>query len=755
LTPAIAGDYAPPLLHPEAFVSRPYLHPVTSWAAPVALGVAAFLLVAFFGTGLPMFNAGIRLAAQILFAVPLAVWACLRLRGPSETLDWAILGALALALVVAIVSLDQTGSLEAFGLSIAFALLFWLMRDLAGRPRGRAAVAVGVTAAITLWLVIAASTWLDHDIHWISLGGGLPNLESGPISGWGSANTLPILVLVGLPFLLEVPQALVRLVLGVPYLAAAVVAIPLSLGRAAYLGMLVAAVAYELLRGAPLLRRAIGAAPRARRLLVPAGAAAALVMIAITELVATRAWGLILAVMASRWRLWEEAASIFIHRPLTGGGPSTYHWLRLESAPDYADRVTVYLTHNVLMQALADGGLLLIAALGLVLGTYTWTVVRRLAPLERRQRVALAVLIGFAAASLFEDQSIYNAVTAMVVTLAAWVVGTRPTASRCGPRWVMPISIALLAAASLPAVVSIDVARTNAAAARQDELAGNWRAAADRFRIAIAAHPIDAGYQLGLGLALAHLADRDAAVSAYEAARKLAIGDPRPYGALATLTPAARERARLLDLAARRTIRDPQYAYRLGGVLMELGDLDGATNAYALAVAVDSRLFGALPAGVDRSAVAQAVERTVRRFQDQADVIGPSVNDDVALALGELRPEAPPAWQAVAAAAGGRLRDAERFAAAALGDDPHAALPHRAAAYVAAMRCDTAGLAKLRELLELIPMYATLHAGRVAEAWDDAYREQGLGDYQPLEPGTMPALGDWPIPLVAAPPRCG
>lgn len=732
---------------------RPDAHSLATWTAPISLGGAAFLLVGFFGTGLPAFDAGVRLAAQILFVVPLAVWACRRIRGPREPLDWAILGGLALALVVAIVSLDQTGSLEAFGLSVAFALLFWLMREVSARPGLRAAVAFGVAGAITLWLLIAASTWLGQKIQWITLGGGVPDLESWPIAGWSSTNTFPVLALVGLPFVLETHSGLVRRVVVMLYGGASVVVIPLSVGRAAYLGILVALAAYELLRGAPVLRHALSALRR-RRLLWATLAGGVVLVLAGVALEAARGWGLVLSVMASRWRLWEQAATIFSRRPLTGGGPSTFPWLRLESAPDYADRVSVYLAHDVLMQTLADGGLLLLAALGVVLAMYAWTVWRHRATLDRRQRIGLAVLIGFGAASLLDDMSTFNAVTALVVTIGAWVLGPGSSAPRGRRGWALPMAIALLAAASLPAVVSIDVARTNAAAARHAAFAGNWRVAADRFRTAIGAHPVDAGYQLGLGLALAHVGDRGAAVTAYGAAQKLASGDPRPYGAIASLTLDARERARLLDLAARRIIRDPQYAFRLGGAMMELGDIDRATDAYALAVAIDSRLFGALPTGIDKSAVAAAVKTTVGGFRDQADIIGPWVGNDVALALGRLTPDAPPAWRAVNAAQDGRLGEADRFVSTALADEPHAAIPYQAAEYVAAMRCDSARLTRLQMLYDLVLTVPTTQPGRVAERWDDAYREQGLGDYQPLEPGTMPVLGEWPVPLVAAPTAC-
>lgn len=722
-------------------------------AACLAAGGMAFLFVGFFGTGLAAFDPGIRLTAQILFGVPLVVWASIRLRGPSEILDWAILGGLLLALVVSLFSLDMTGSLEAFGLSVAFAVLFFLMREASTRPGLRAAVAVGISAAITLWLLVAASTWLGQKLEWISAGGGIPDLESGPIPGWSSANTLPILSLVGLPFLMEIPWRLARRILSPLYVGASLVVIPLSLGRAAYLGILGALVAYELLRGAPILR---GAARmlRERHLVAVAASAGILIVAAAAGVEAARGWGLVLAVMTSRWRLWEQAASIFADRPLMGAGPSTFQWLRLENAPDYGDRITVYLAHDVVMQTLADGGLLLLSALALVLGAYAFSLRRQSAPLNLRQRVGLAVLIGFSAVSLLDDMSTFNAVTAMVVTLAAWVLGPRNSAGGGARPLALPIAIALLAAVSLPAVVSIDVARINAAMARQAALAGNWSAATERFRIAIAAHPVDAGYRLGLGLALTRIGDATGAMGAYAAAASLAPGDPRPFAALATLSHDNGERTRLLDFAARRTIRDPQYAYRLGEALTATGDAKRAMDAYALAVAIDSRLFGVLPDSIDRSAVAAAVRRTVEAFRDQADIIGLWVDDDVDLSLRRLSRVAPPAWQAVAAVRNGALAEAGRFALAALGADPHAANSYQSGAYVAAAECDPIRVAQLRHLLRLIPLASIPHAGRVAEAWDDAYREEGLGDYQPIDPATLPSLPEWPLPLVPPPGAC-
>lgn len=284
----------------------------------VALGIWSFGFVGFFGTGLPAFDPAVRTIAQVAYAVPVAAWAVWRLRGPRDALDVAIIAGLMLSLAVTLLSLDAVGSLEALGLTTGFALLFWAMRDLASYPAARAAVSTGVAVAITLWLLIAAFTWTARKIDWIQLGGGLPNLESGPIPGWSSANTFPILILLGVLFVRGMPAGLGRSLVTALFLAASVVVIPFSLGRAGYLGILVTLLALLLLHRSSVGRDAAswfrGALPR----VLAAIGIGALVVAAGVWIIGGRLADVVAGVMASRWRLWEEAASIFAERPARG-----------------------------------------------------------------------------------------------------------------------------------------------------------------------------------------------------------------------------------------------------------------------------------------------------------------------------------------------------------------------------------------------------------------------------------------------------
>lgn len=716
--------------------ARPWM----TTAGLLGVGIWSFLFVALFGTALPDFDVRVRTAAQLLYVVPLAVWAVFRLRGPRDIVDIAVLAAIGSALVVSAASLDRLASLEALGIVVAFALLFWLMRDIASRPRMRGAISVGVTGTITAWLVLAGATWIGHKLQWIVAGGGVPPLSSGPIPGWSSANTFPFLILAGLPFVAELPPGRVRWALTVVYVSASAVVIPLSGGLAGFIGLAVCLVVYGIFTAR--LKRRHARIP-ARQAIVAAGGLAVVGLATAMLLGPARLAAMVDGALSTRLRLWEQAISIWQAHPLTGGGPATFHWLRLEHSPDHVDRVPVSLAHNVVMQTAADGGFVLLVGLALPIVAILFSVASDW-PIGRSRRLMLAALVGYAAASMLDDMSILPALTAMVVTTAAWLAG--PPRERGSHRgFALPALVGVIALCALPGVISIAAARAQADAARADALQGNWAAAGSHLNNAIESHPDNGGYWLARGLALSRVGDIDGAVEAYRRAAEVASGDPRSYGALGSLDPD--HQAAWLSEAARRTTRDPQYAYRLGAALLEAQESD-ATTAFARAVIIDTRLLGVLPGGANRVEIAQVA---LQRVEDER--LNPEIAFDIALALASDLSHADPAWRAVRAAQDGDPALARQLIGEAQRSAPYHSRTHQAAAYVAEHSCNAEGKEDAELLASLLPTRSQAPYA-VVERWDFVYREEGLGDYQPVRADQPPDVPTWPLPLVPAPPAC-
>lgn len=717
------------------------------WVLPIAFAAWSFVFVAFLGTALPAFDPVARIVAQVAYVAPLAAWAVWRLRGPRDELDLAILAGLVLTFAVSVASLDLTGSLEALALALSVALLFWAMRELGSMAALRTSLATGSSLAIALWLLIAASTWVGEKVNWIAAGGGVPPLDSSRIFGWSSPNTFPAMMLLGLPIFLAAGPTVARRALLIVFVACSVVVLPFSVGRAGYLGIGVALVAYELLRGAPLVRN-----PRSRRVLA---GVALLVGGGLVWLWVTRGEELTSSLLGTRISIWQQAISIFADRPLTGAGPSTFHWLRLEHAPDYGDRVGVYLAHNVVLQTMADGGLLLLLALGVVLVAFASVAWRRRDRADRWSRVALAALIGYAAASLFDDFSTFNAMTAMAVTLAAWVVG--PSVARVAVpgrlALVAPAGVTFLGLVALPAVVAVAGARLDAQAARNAAVEGDWTAASERFGRASQQHRVDAAYHLGRGLVLAQSGDLAGSREAYEIARRQASGDPRPYGALAALSEDPEERLELLDLAARRTQRDPEYAYRLALERLAAGRTDAAASAFALAALIEPRLLGALPPEIGFNDLTFAMVARLTALRNQGEVIDDTIAWELALANGRIAGEAGAAWRAVGLVVAGDTEGALATAREAVREQPYDPRSYHALRYAAHAGCDEARRARAESILALLDETDNTFDA-VRESWDTAYREEGLGDYQPPKAVRMPELEPWPEALVGPPPPC-
>lgn len=716
------------------------------------LWVAAF--VGFFGTYLLNTVDGLRVPVQVIYALPLAVWAARSLRGPRDWLDLAVLVAAAAHLVVAFAGVDPTGSASATGMALGFAVLFWLTRDLATRPRLRSAVAAAIAVPATGWMFAAAVAWIVEKVEWIVAGGGIPALESYQVFVWGTTNAFPVLGLLTVPFLAFVAPGPLRRLLIVLFGFSMILVVPLSVGRAGWLGIAAALVAFEALSGwarARIVARRV----RAGRPRVAAGALAGTAILLSLALNGDRLLGALGSNLESRARIWNQAVGVFGADPITGSGPGTFSWMRLAHVPQFSDPIGVFLAHNAWLQTLADGGVLLGAAFGAVVLLWVGALWRGRAGMTVGERAAAASVIGLGAASLLDDFSFLPAMVAMAVTLAAWSVPSPRTRWRVGAAarpWLLSGALLVAAVVTVP-TIDVERARLIAGEGRSAAVAGRWQEAADLFAAASALHPTNPLLHLSRGLALAETGDQAASREAYGRARALSPGDPRAAGALAALAEEPGERIRLLEVATR-TSTDAQYAVRLSSSLREIGDAAAAAEAYALAVVLRTDLYAWLddgatgPAAADvRAAIPAVASKVHARDPDRVR----RVLWDVRLADGTLPRDAPAAWRAVAQASAGRREAARNAVAESRRAAPHDQMTHLAAAAVARFACDEDAY---RRTMRLAGRMLGGPVPSLAIGRDPVYRDVGLGDFQPSWVERPPSPSIWPFGLIEEP-ECG
>ncbi|MDQ3688996.1 MAG: O-antigen ligase family protein, partial [Chloroflexota bacterium] len=559
--------------------------------------------------------------------------------------------------------------------------------------------------------------------------------------------------LLATPFVTWLPDRRARRAFALLLAVLAIIIIPFSVGRAAWLGIAVSLIAMEALCGFPVLGRPARLLdrrpPRAAWILGLAGMGLLLAL-----LVAARA-GEIAAALDSRVRLWQQAARLFASDPVTGTGPGTFSWARLMHIPDFTDRVGANAAHNVPMQTLAEGGVVLGAALAFVVAAWAWELRMRSGRLERPQRVAVAVLIGFAAFCLLDDFSFLPAVTILVIVLAAWSLPARvpvKIAATGGLRsLVVPGVLAVALVLTVPTAFSLGMLRISLADARGAAAQGDWDAALVGFRAATRAQPAIALHWMSVGLAEHHLGNRDRAVEAYRAAASANPGDARPWGALAALGDEADKPEYLID-AARRS-NDPQYAFRLALALASDGREDDAAEYYAVATIIRPSLYAVVPAAIRPSVRSQLPEATAT----VGSVEGRDPREaawNAALAVDAVEPDAPLPWAIARAVDAGDSTTAASALAEAERRHPYSPRTWEAASAVARLTCSEGDRERAEARIELLGRELPSIEHRIAERRPGVYREPDLGDYQPLGAATVPSVPDWPLGLIEVP-ACG
>ena len=707
-----------------------------------------FVLVALAGTTLLGTQPVLRLAAVAVFAIPVLAWAVARVRGRLELLDVAILAGIGAHLAVSLASLDRAGSLEASGIVVVYAATYWLARYVGADPELRRIAAIAVVIALTAWLVLIGVTWVAEKVVDVQAFGWPPRLDAYQAYVWGSINTPPVLLLLVTPFVAWLPDVrLRRIFLGV-LAVAAVIVVPFSVGRAAWLGIAVAVLSLAAMSRLPAWVRARGIWIWA---MVAVGFAGALAV----WLLVTRLDGLV-AALDSRVRLWQQAGGLFATDPLTGSGPGTFSWARLSHIPDFTDRVGASAAHNVPIQALAEGGLLLGAALAFIVAAWGWQVTRSRRILDGPRRVAVAALIGFAAFSLLDDFSFLPAVTVVVLVLAAWSLPPRVPVdvdlSASGwPGLLVPVVLVVGAVITAPAAASLGLMRIGLADARVAAVDGDWGAALLGFRAAASAQPSNALHWMSVGLAEHHVGRQDAAIEAYRVAEHVSPGDPRPWGALAALSDGS-EAIDLLREAARRS-NDPQYAYRLASALSAEGQDVEATQFLAIASVIQPTLYATVLEPM-RSSVRSELMAAIAHVGSIEERDPREVAWNAALAAGEMEPDAPIQWRVA-----GLVRDGDATGAGALLEEaelrePRSVRTWQAAATVAGLTCDRAARQEAVANIDRLGRESIGADHRVAERRPGVYGEPDLGDYQPLSEASLPSPPEWPFGLIEVP-DCG
>jgi tetratricopeptide (TPR) repeat protein/O-antigen ligase len=744
---AFTGAAVRPRTDPTRVATRRASRSVTdSRLATIVIAIWTFGFVGFFGTNITTFHEEVRVVTFVLYGLPVAATALGAMYLRPMAVDAQLVALLVVYGCVAMLSVDQTASLETWFLVTLYACVLAIACRLRSR-RLRNAVAIGVATAVAVWLVRTAMVWIASAAEWVSLGGGMPPLQAASGHLWLSTDAIPVVLILGVPFLSWITYRPGQNILLGTMLMASVVILPLSGARTAWVAL---AVAGFLLVTTSYDWSGTRAWHRAGAVTLVAGVGVAGVL-----LIATGALGTI----SGRTTIWETAIATIRSDLLTGTGPGTFSWVRLAFADPYTNRYGVYHAHDLVLQTLADGGVLLLSAGLGVLAILAWHL-RGVFGAARPHRLAAAGLVGFALILMFDELTQLPALTAIALVLVGWLFGdvARTAASarrRWPPRWLAPLSFAAILVIAGPSVIAGSQARASAERGRAAAIAGDWVSARTAFEAAVDAWPSRSLYELSLGLVAASSGDARQAELHYERASHLSPGDPRPWGALAMYA-SGTDRIRLLEEASRLASSDPQYSYRLALAFDEGGNSAEAARALARAVTLDPQLLGTLSEGSDLHLTAGAVvawiDDVYQDYGGRAPVSRDVIDDHVALVEESLEGDASPIFVALSELRSGDIRESERWADVAIGDHPYDPRSYSVAAAIARFACDPGEVARAEKLQSLLQRsFGRLYVSQapLGNYPDHIYRELGLGDYQPPSVPRLPVRQeDWPAGLL-------
>jgi tetratricopeptide (TPR) repeat protein len=281
------------------------------------------------------------------------------------------------------------------------------------------------------------------------------------------------------------------------------------------------------------------------------------------------------ASVVTRLAMWGPLVEAWVSKPLTGFGPGSFPWI-LQQTP-YFETNSLAPRHpdNAIVQLLGEGGVVGLAAMGIVIGVGVVAVVRT------RSIAARFPLICFGVACVNANPSDFMFLVAVAIGWAAYAL-PRAAATEPAPRASRLLKAATVACAAVIGVAwtSTAVADVSYASARSAVESGNFSSAAEQLALAESLDPGMALYRRQHGAALLQLGDVDGAIEDLEAAVRINPSDDLAWRVLALARdaqddPASARSAIDQALAAQRS--DPANLLVSATLAAERGD-DGEVN---------------------------------------------------------------------------------------------------------------------------------------------------------------------------------
>ena len=482
-----------------------------SWPELAALGMLAYFVL-LGGTDFGALDPFLRTLNAVLAGVLLARYV-IRLPEYGDTWDRWLLLAVLLFAVAGVLSSAPRQSFDAVLGAATYAAALFTARDLARNGSLRRAllfVLMGLSAILT---VLTAAAWSPTVATWISATHGtIPpplNFELSA-AAWGHRYDLALLLVILYPAWWVGSGSPVRRALAITIGTLDGMLVILAGSRSLWLALLLGTIAVALPGGRAAWRRMPWL-----RTAVPLTAVVVVVLALISGLGGSLLHrGLSSATLGWRAAMWGPLVQIWFSHPIAGYGPGSFQWILQQTA--YFDTNTWAPRHpdSAVVQIVAEGGLLGLAALAITASVALVTSFRG------RFVSARWVAAVFAVSSLAANPTVFPF---LIVVAIAWMAFATPHSdvpvTAQSPRW-RPVRVATLACSSVIvlAVASMTIAAWAYESARAAVGSGDYRTAEGALNSAIALDPSMALYRRERG--------------------ELALFDSRPAAAVADLAQA-------------------------------------------------------------------------------------------------------------------------------------------------------------------------------------------------------------------------